>query len=87
MRIIPTADNVALEKRRTKEKGKIFLPDSVAKEMVGYWVVDVGPDVKRCKTGDQVAYNASTTAGLIKLEDGKEFVVMSEKDIVGVIVA
>jgi co-chaperonin GroES (HSP10) len=48
-------------------------------------VVDVGPDVKRCKKGDQIAFNSSTEAAKMEL-GGKTYVVMTEKDIVGVIV-
>lgn len=88
MRIMPTADNVVLEKRDGKSNGslKLVLPDKVADERKGWFVVEVGPDVKRCKQNDQIVYNSDTGAGQIELE-GKTFVVMSEKDIVGVVVS
>lgn len=87
MRIKPTFDNVVLEKRDGKKKGNIILPGLAAEERKGWYVVEIGPDVKCVKKDDQIAFNNRTDAGQMELENGKKYVVMGEKDIVGVIVS
>lgn len=85
-RIRPTADNVVLERKDGVSDGdnRIILPNHLEDERKGWFVVAIGPDVKRCNVGDQIAFNSSTEAAKMELGD-KEYVVMTEKDIVGII--
>lgn len=86
MRIKPTFDNVVLVQRdSSKSKNKIVLPNHLEEERRGWFVVEIGPDVTCCKAGEQVAFNSTTNAAKMAMDDGKEYVVMPQKDIVGVL--
>jgi chaperonin GroES len=81
----PLADRVVAirEEARTKTASGIYLPETSKEKPVIAVVEAVGPDVKGIKKGDRIVYKEYTVTEL--KVDGKEYLIISEDDILATV--
>ncbi len=96
MKIRPLADKVLVQRleAQTKTTGGIVLPDSAKEKPQRGKIISVG-DGKvlddgtvrklQVKKGDMVLFKRYGEASEVKIEDGKEYLIMPESDIMAVI--
>ena len=81
--IKPLGDRVVAvrEEAKTQTASGIYLPDNAKEKPVVAEVKAVGGDVKNVKVGDRIVYKEYSTT-----DDGTEYVVVREEDILATVV-
>ncbi len=82
--IKPLSNRVVAKKEQAQDKTKSGILLGEAKEAPAYAIVEsVGPEVKTIKKGDKIIFKDYSTTE-VKL-DGKNYIIVEEKDILAII--
>lgn len=89
MNVKPLSDRVLVEPNPAEEKtaGGLYIPDTAKEKPLAGTVIAVGPGTSEIKmevkVGDKVLYGKY--AGTEVTVDGKDYLIMSQKDILAII--
>ena len=80
--VIPCGEFVTVEYKDINERGGLVLPEKHAERR--YYVKAVGPDVKRCKVGDELLLNPQAPCFALSDEGLEQIQLVEQKHIIGV---